>query len=188
MVHLSSKLFSHFWIAKGPKLGFGQFAKVLFVQKFKSDHLKLAKTQFLLIFDLQKVPKLCFGQFSKVWFDIFVHIRPSKLIFVHFWPILDKFRLFFRTYLGLSKIFLTFCPNCESAIVNPNPIPPLVIGMVITLSESGTPGPEPPDPRRSALLGLKFNLENWLESQKIWVFYKKGAFGKCDCKNCIWPL
>ena len=86
--------------------------------------------------------------------EVFAPGKKMVLIFLQFRAI------FVSTYLGLSKIFLTFCPNCESAIVNPNPIPPLVMGMVITLSESGTPGPEPPDPRRSALLGLKFSLEN----------------------------
>ncbi len=38
-------------------------------------------------------------------------------------------------HLPLSRIFLTFCPKPESAMVKPKPMPPLTMGTVI--SESG---------------------------------------------------
>lgn len=53
-------------------------------------------------------------------------------------------------HLGLSRIFFTFWPNAESAIVNPKPMPPLVIPTVMTLLSSTL------SLNKSALLGRKW--------------------------------
>ena len=63
-------------------------------------------------------------------------------------------------HLGRSKIFLTFWPNAESAMVKPKPIPPFVMGTVMISGFSmGLPLPN-----RSALEGLKMENVNFVKN------------------------
>ena len=63
-------------------------------------------------------------------------------------------------HLGRSKIFLTFWPNAESAMVKPKPMPPFVMGTVMISGFSmGLPLPN-----KSALEGLKIENVNFVKN------------------------